>query len=89
MFRPVALITGRLLGPEDFGEGTEPVALVSERLWASELGGKPLGEILDDILNEYRVAHREAAEAVYGACQDYFRAGAVEAATAMRGARLQ
>lgn len=37
---------------------------------------------------EDKVAHRQAAQAVFGACQDYFRANTAEAATAMRGARL-
>lgn len=39
--------------------------------------------------HEDQVTHRQAAKAVFGACQDYFRAGSMEAATAMRGARLQ
>jgi hypothetical protein len=38
--------------------------------------------------NEYRVAHREAAEAVYDACQDYFRSTAANN-SALRGGRLQ
>lgn len=37
--------------------------------------------------NEYRVAHREAAEAVYGACQDYFRSTTANN-SALRGGRL-
>ena len=38
--------------------------------------------------NEYRVAHREAAEAVYGACQDYFRSSATNGSD-LRGGSLK
>jgi hypothetical protein len=37
--------------------------------------------------NEYRVAHRQASEAVFGACQDYFRANTASN-SALRGGRL-
>ena len=37
--------------------------------------------------NEYRVTHRQAAEAVFGACQDYFRTNTADN-SALRGGRL-
>lgn len=35
------VLRGRVLAPTDFGAGTPPVALVSDRLWRSSLGSDP------------------------------------------------
>jgi hypothetical protein len=38
--------------------------------------------------NEHRVAHREAAKAIHGACEDYFQTEQTQQASAIRGSRL-
>lgn len=38
--------------------------------------------------NKRLVSHRESAKAVFGACQDYFRAGSLADNSALQGSRL-